>query len=255
MKRFTYKRKYLIQNPKEALFYLRAASPSYKSNIYQFYCDQISNLGVLSLRFDDEDAWQDVLSDTNLEILANVTEDKRYKNRYLKRFGFPDMYDFELEEVYPKCDKLVGKPLELSLMGGMSAQKVFKVLFYFESISLRHAVRHLLEDEGYAVKMMDRHAKNIAYLLKIGRVLFDTTVLDSLYRSLKPLLGKDRTCLLAYVQGQTYQTFLLDMHFFLMEKSGFYLKKESEMPILLFVKKFLKKERFRIAQQLKKALD
>ena len=255
MKTFTYKRKYLIKNPEEALLYLRAASPSYKSRIYQFYYDKNADLGVLSLRFDDEDAWQEVQNDAALNILQNVSEDKRYKNRYLKRFGFPDTYDFEIDEVYTKCDKLIDQPLELSLMSGMSTQKVLRVLLYDENNRLQRAVEQLLNDEGSALKRVYRHAKNMAYLLKIAPRIFDATLLRTLYRTLRPLVCSKRSSVLCYVQSEAYMQLCLDMHFFLTEKSGFYCLKQAEMPIGFFVKKYLKKERFKVAQQLKRALD
>jgi len=68
------------------------------------------------------------------------------------------------------------------------------------------------------------------------------------------LVSHDRAILLQFVQSQIYATLLLDMQFFLREQSGFYLLKKSEMPLLFFVKKYLKKEEFRIARRLKKAL-
>jgi hypothetical protein len=255
VKKYARKKKYLIQNPQEAVTYLRTASPSYKSHIYQFYCDPSSVLGVLSLRFESEEDAKEVEADAALGILEDVSKDLRYKNRMLKRFGFPYMYDFDVEEVFRKCDKLVGKSLELSLMDGMSTQKVLKVLVYFESTSLKTAVLDLLEDEGDALKRVYRHAKNLVYLLKIAHAVFDASLRESLYNSLAPLLCKERASVLFYVQSRAYQTLLWDMDFFLREKSGFYLSESAEMPIRFFVKKFLKKERFCLAQQLKKALD
>ncbi len=259
MKKSTIKRRYLILAPKEVVKCILTTFPFYKKTLHQLYIENeqavSERFGVMSVRFtsiQEQDAFEKDLASF---ILLDVSQDKRYKNRYLSLFGLPQNYDFSLKEVFAKCDKLTTDELELSLLGGMSTQKVLKVLFYYEMLCFERAVADLLEDGANAPKTIFKITQNSISLLRCSQSIFDNTMLAALTQALHPLLCKDREKLLKFVQSPSYQTLLLDMRFFLMEESGFYLLKKSEMPILFFVKKELKKEEFKIAQKLKKSFD
>lgn len=257
MKNCTFKRRYLIQNPKEVVGYL-ATTPSYKKAIHQLYLEKhpsySDRFGVLTFHFTSLDQMKAFEADARLHILENVSDDKRYKNRYLSLFGLPLNYDFSLLDVFNKCQKIGLKELDFSFSQGMSTQKVLKVLLYREMQFLEHEVELLLDDHAKAVKNLSKIAENIRYILGIGSVVFDNTLVQCLQNSFEPFLNYDREALLKFVQSPLYKTLLLDMRFFLHEQSGFYLLPKSEMPLLSFVKKHLKKEEFRIAKRLKKAL-
>lgn len=258
MKKCTIKRRYLIQNPKEVVKSILTTFPLYKKNLQQLFVenhpDASDRLAVLGTRFHTLNELDAFENDLDSFLCADVSGDKRYKNRYLSLFGLPQNYDFSLLDVYKKCDKIGVRAFDFDFASGMSTQKVLKVLLYREMQFLEHTVALLLDDDAKAPKNLCKIAENIRYILSIGRTVFDDRMAERLMREFESLLSEDREILLKFVQHQAYTTLLLDMRFFLREQSGFYLLKKSEMPLLFFVKKHLKKEEFRIAKRLKKAL-
>ena len=254
MKKSFWKKKYLIEHPHEVLGYLQSTSTPYKKNIDQFYCDTYATFGVLGVRYDDEATLAVLNEDAALHILRDVTNDRRYKNRFVKLFGFPEEYDFDEQTVFTKCDRLADVSIDFTFMGGMSAQKVFKVLLYHETLRLKHAVQALLEDEGDALRKTYRQLKRIAMLLKISRFLFDTAMIDRLQNALGVLTCKERTALLDRMQSSAYQAFLWDIQTLLTEKSDFFLQKKGNQPLLFFIKKMVKKEPNALVKRLKKAI-
>jgi len=258
VKKCTIKRRYLIQNPKEVVKSILTTFPQYKKNLQQLFIenhpDASKRLAVLGTRFYTLGAMEDFEEDLKSFVCEDVSGDKRYKSRYLSIFGLPQTYDFSLSEVYKKCDRIGINPFEFAFASGMSTQKVLKVLLYREMQFLGHEVALLLDDDAKAPKNIAKRAENICYLLKVATAIFDEMLEESLTKAFAPLLSRDRALLLQFVQNKAYTTLLLDMRFFLSEQSGFYLLKKSEMPLLFFVKKYLKKEEFRIARRLKKAL-
>ena len=257
MKNCTLKRRYLIQNPKEVVGHL-ANTSLYKKAIHQIYLEKHplhnNRLGVLTFHFNSLDQIDTFEADVKLHILENVSDDKRYKNRYLSLFGLPLNYDFSLPEVFKKCTIIGLKKLDFSFSDGMSTQKVLKVLLFRQIQFLEHEVELLLDDDAKALKNLLKIAENIQYLLRIGNVVFDSNLVQCLQKAFEPFVANDREVLLKFVQSPLYKTLLLDVQFFLHEQSGFYLLPKSEMPLLFFVKKYLKKDEFRIAKKLKKAL-
>jgi hypothetical protein len=258
VKKCTIKRRYLIQNPKEVVKSILTTFSQYKKNLQQLFVenhpDASKRLAVLGTRFQTIKEHETFEDDLKPFLYAGVSDDKRYKNRYLSLFGLPENYDFALLEVYKRCDTLGIKPFDFAFSSGMSTQKVLKVLLYREMQFLEHEVELLLEDDAKAVKNLCKRAENICYILTVSTVIFDPMLRERLLNAFLPFLSHDRVLLLTFVQHQAYATLLLDMRFFLREQSGFYLLKKSEMPLLFFVKKYLKKEEFRIAKRLKKAL-
>ena len=257
MKKCTFKRRYLIQNPKEVVGYL-ASTSLYKKAIHQLYLENhprySDRFGVLTFHFNSLEQMSAFEADTRLHILKNVSDDKRYKNRYLTLFGLPLNYDFSLLDVFKKCEMIGIKELDFSFSHGMSTQKVLKVLLYRQVQFLEHEVALLLDDDAKALKHLSKIAENIRYILGIGSVVFDSNLIQCLQKAFEPFVHDDREALLKFVQSPLYKTLLFDIRFFLHEQSGFYLLPHSEMPLIFFVKKYLKKEEFRIAKKLKKAL-
>lgn len=258
MKKCTIKRRYLIQNPKEVVKSILTTFPLYKKNLQQLFVenhlDASERLAILGARFNalkELDAFEE---DLKPFLCADVSADKRYKNRYLSLFGLPQNYDFSLFDVYKRCDKIGVKPFDFAFSAGMSTQKVLKVLLYREMQFLEHDVELLLDDHAKAPKNLCKRAENICYLLNVATAIFDEVLKEKLVKAFTPLRSNDRALLLRFVQHPAYTTLLLDMRFFLREQSGFYLLKKSEMPLLFFAKRYLKKEEFRIAKRLKKAL-
>ena len=234
------------------------AFPRYKKNLQQLFIENHPNasarLAILGAHFNTIKERDTFEEDLDTFLCADVSADKRYKNRYLSLFGLPQNYDFSLFDVYQKCDKLGTKPFEFAFHSGMSTQKVLKVLLYREMQFLEHEVALILDDDAKAPRNLCKRSENISYLLNVSVAIFDEVLKVRLVRAFMPLRSNDRAVLLKFVQHQDYTKLLLDMRFFLREQSGFYLLKKSEMPLLFFVKKYLKKEEFRIAKRLKKAL-
>ena len=232
--------------------------PAYKKNLQQLFIENhphaSDRLAVLGTRFNTLNELDAFENDLASFLCTDVSGDKRYKNRYLSLFGLPQNYDFSLLDVYKKCDKIGTRAFAFDFASGMSTQKVLKVLLYREMQFLEHTVELLLDDDAKAPKNLCKIAENICYILNIGRTVFDGMMVERLMHKFELFLREDREILLKFVQHHAYATLLLDMRFFLREQSGFYLLKKSEMPLLFFVKKHLKKEEFRIAKRLKKAL-
>ena len=253
MKPHTVKKKYLIRSPKEVFCYLQEASPSYKSSIFQFQCDRYGEFGLITLCSENEQVFFDCLSDEKIGYVADVTEDNRYKNSFLKRFGFPLSYEFDLLTVYQKCEKLPIYPLQPSLKKGMSAHDVVKVFLYYELLWLKRSIISLNNDDAKAPKEVAFHAKNLVGFLRLLAPLFDQHILKDFETRLAPLTSKKRLVLLEYLSTSKYHSLVEDMVFFLKESSLFYVSKMGQMPIFFFVKKHLKKEHSLIAKVLKKS--
>lgn len=256
MKKERLKRRYLLQNPKEVVRYL--ATSSYKKAIEQLYVEKESSdaalYAVIAVCFRTQEHINAFETELSAYGLCDVSEDKRYKNRYLSLFGLPQTYDFSLEHIFKKLDKIGFQTFDFAFARGMSTQKVLKVLLYRQMQFLENEVALLLDDDAKAPLKLAKRAENIDFLLDNARVIFDEAMRERLRALLEPFFSQDRACLLTFVQSELYATLLLDMNFFLNEQSCFYLLKKSEMPIFFFVKKYLKKEEFRIARRLKKAL-
>ncbi|NCD12346.1 MAG: hypothetical protein EOL93_07315 [Epsilonproteobacteria bacterium] len=258
MKKSLLKKRYLLQNPKEAVRTFATAFPSYERLFLGLYLENgshaINPLGVLSVRFENSQELSLFERVCQASILKEVSEDRRYKNRFLALFGLPERYDFSLEEVFKRCDALTMHPFQCALRGGMSSQKVLKVLLYQQMKSLENAILALLDDEAKAPKRLSLCAHRSIALLKLGAPLFDASLCESLIEKLSLFTCKERIFLLQFVHTEVYATFKMDMDFFLREQSGFYLLEKSEMPLLFLLKKKHKKGSALVAKRLRKAL-
>lgn len=163
--------------------------------------------------------------------------------------------DFSLSDVFRKCDKVGVVKLDLSFQGGMSTQKVLKVLLYREGQFLEKYKQDFLEGQPKAYKKLKKRIKNIGYLLYLSQSIFDDSVLSAFFNQFLALYKEEKAALLQSAQSPKYAQLLLDFQFFLMEESPFYLLQNSDMPILFFAQKKLKKENFKMAKKLKKAIS
>ena len=163
--------------------------------------------------------------------------------------------DFNLTDVFKKCDKIGAIKFDLSFQGGMSTQKVLKVLLYREAQFLEKRIQNFMQDKPKASKKLGKTLENIIYLFSISRGIFDNTVISSLLSHFLAFFQYDKKELCAFLISEPHQTLWLDFEFFLFDESGFYLLKKSNVPILFFVQDRLKKEDFRVAKKLKKAIS
>ncbi|AFL67620.1 hypothetical protein [Sulfurospirillum barnesii] len=259
MKKSPLKKRYLIQNPKEAVRTFATAFPSYLKLFLGLYLEtDVSKkepLGVLSLRFDVPETLLLFERVCTSYILEEVSHKKEYKNRFLALFGLPCSYDFSLLDVFKRCDTLGATPFEFSFLGGMSSQKVLRVLLYRQMQFLEHTVALLLDDDAKAPKKLFHIANEIQEILALGEAFFDACLLQRFKEACVPFLSKQREQLLLCVQQEAYQTFCMDMDFFLREQSGFYCLERGDTPLLFLLKKKPKKENRAIIKRLRKALS
>lgn len=165
--------------------------------------------------------------------------------------------DFNLHDVYRRCDKIGACKFDLVLQGGMSTQKVLKVLLYREVQFLEFRLANLREEKINALKKLTKTLQNIIYLFHISQDVFDTAIIESyeehfvIFETIVQM--EEVSALKAFLQTH-FPALLLDLHFFFYEMSDFYEGLESEEPLHIFVKKRLQKEHFRMAKKIKRAL-
>lgn len=235
---------------------MSVASSSIKKNITSFYLDGFSALGVIAFCFSTHKESLACEAAMVEYIVLDVSDDKRYKRRYLELFGLPQSYDFDIDEVFNRLDKLEGHRFELSFHGGMSSQKVLKVLLYDASIGLEHATKKLLADSPNARELLLQSVQVLSDVLHVAHTVFDPITLKGLRERFEVLemivQEEDPETLKALIATQPYRLLLLDMSYVLFEQSGFYITKD--MPILFFVRKCLKRHKYKLLKKLKKSL-
>lgn len=252
MKKATLKKRYLLKNPKEAVALLSMASDKIKKNITSLYLETAPiakyPLGVIAFSFNTLKESLACRASMAEFILEDVSEDRRYKRRYLEFFGLPQGYDFKLDVALNRLDSLGVKPLEFSFHGGMSTQKVLRVLLY----------RAMLELEAYkSVKkeFLEKIEHSLA-LLDVFAHVYDTQIVKQLYARFEVLqnivLEEEERVVEALVQTENYKLLLLDLGYVILEEENFYASKE--IPILFFIRKRLKKEKSTLLKKLKKSL-
>lgn len=234
------------------------ASASIKKHITFISVDAHSSLGVIGFSF--LTSKENVACEAALVeyLLVDVSCDKRYKKRYLELFGFPQEYDFDVNTVFERLDRLERSAgtLTLSFHGGMSTQKVFKVLIYQALIALQYATTDLLAKEASALKRMQKSFEKITELLALCAYVFDKETMERTYERLKILshIVYEEECetIIALVQTHNYRWVLLDLSYILFEESAFYAT--SDMPILFFIRHRAKKKSSKLVKKIKKSL-
>lgn len=232
------------------------ASSSIKKNITSFYLDAQYPLGVIAFSFSTHKESRACEAAMIEYILLDVSDDKRYKRRYLELFGLPQRYDFDIDEVFNRLDKLGGHTFELSFHGGMSTQKVLKVLLYDASIALEHSTKKLLSDALNAREHLLQSVQALSEVLHVAHNVFDPITLKGLRERFEVLeiivREEEPETLKALIATQPYRLLLLDMSYVLFEESDFYATKD--MPILFFVRKYLKRHKYKLLKKIKKSL-
>lgn len=252
MKNITIKKRYLLKNPKEAVALLSMASNTIKKNITSVYFETATiakyPLGVISFAFSSLKESLACRASMAEFILEDVSEDKRYKRRYLEFFGLPEGYDFELDATLSRLETLGTKPLEFSFHAGMSTQKVFKVLLY----------KNVIELEAYKSdkkEFLEKIEQCLA-LLRLFVYVYDAKILGQLHDRFEVLQSivttEDASVVDALVQTENYRLLLLDLGYVVLEEGDFYARKD--MPILFFIRKRLKNEKSKLLKKIKKSL-
>ncbi|MDD3463166.1 MAG: hypothetical protein PHW07_05940 [Sulfurospirillaceae bacterium] len=196
--------------------------------------------------------------DSKIEVLYDATEDERYKNKNLALFGLPSSYDFELEDVFKKCDTIGSKKLDFVFLGGMNTHKVLRILLYREvQFFEKYAIKFAQGKKKALVKILER-VQNIKEILSLSKKVFDQRIVECCFgRFLEIesyLIEKKGKRFIAFVGTKDYEELLLDLKFFLSEYGNFYLSKEGNMPILFFVKEMSKSKDSCVVKKLKSAI-
>jgi len=237
---------------------LAMASASIKKNITSVSMDTHSSLGVITFSFSTSKESLACEAAMVEYILADVTHDKRYKKRYIELFGFPEQYDFDVFTVFERLDMLErkGGTLSLSFHGGMSTQKVLKVLLYQALIALQYATTDVLAHKEFALKAMQHSFEKITELLALWMYVFDKETIKRTHERLNVLLEivREEECeiIMALVATHNYRWVLLDLSYILFEESSFYGVRD--MPILFFIRNKVKKKHSKFIKKLKKSL-
>jgi len=236
------KRKYLVKECESIKEYLEKDSYSFKlynytdknSSVYEFedfiyvleeYKKPLLGLYVLVL-----------VSNQEIELfeqLEEITDDKRYKKEYLKRFGNPSSYDFNPKDVFRKCDSVGLIRLDLHFSSGMSSLKVFRVLLYRlnQLFSLQYE-NFVNKNSGFDV-LQDSH-KRLKTMLGFSKGIFDKKIIK--------ILLKDFDDLYMLINHKSMMDrYKLNFELFIQEDSQFYWNKDKEMPIYSFIYKKLTK--------------
>jgi hypothetical protein len=254
----TLKKRYLLKNAQEVIAFLAMASASIKKHITSISMDAHSSFGVIAFSFltpKESLACEAAMVEY---ILADVTQDKRYKKRYLELFGFPHTYDFDVSTVFERLDMLEkkGGALALSFHGGMSTQKVLKVLLYQALIALQYATTDVLAHKESALKELQKRFENITELLALWMYVFDKETIERTHERLKVLLEivREEECetIIELIGTQNYRWVLLDLSYILFEESAFY--GSCDMPILFFIRHKVKKKHSKLVKKIKKSL-
>lgn len=255
-----FKKRYLFRNPQEVIALLAIASSSIKKNITALYCEDIRKrahpLGVIAFAFASHKEALACEAALVEYIVADVSEDKRYKRRYLELFGLPQRYDFALDEVFERLDTLGHRMLELSFHGGMSTQKVLKVLLYQAFIGLEYATKNFLESLPNTFVEFQKSIQHALAIIKLLEHVFDASTVMRMYERWEILDNivheEEIQTIKALIQTHHYRLLLLDMSYVLFEESDFYATKD--MPILFFVRKQMKRRPTKFLKKLKKSL-
>jgi len=252
------KKRYLLKNIQEVIAFLTMASASIKKHITFLSMDARSSLGVIGFSFSTPKEHLACEAALVEYLLADVSCDKRYKKRYLELFGFPQQYDFDLNTVFERLDRLEcsAGTLTLSFHGGMSTQKVFKVLIYQALIALQYATTDLLANEASALKRMQKSFEKITELLALCAYVFDAETMARTHERLKILsqivYEEEPETIIALVGTHNYRWVLLDLSYILFEESSFYSSRD--MPILFFIRHRVKRKHSKLVKKIKKSL-
>ncbi len=252
----TLKKRYLLHNAKEAIALLAMASSSIKKHISSIFLDTNSASGVIVFLF--ETLEESIACETALSkyIEKDVSGDKRYKKRYLEFFGLPEHYDFELDEVFLRLDKLGAHAFGFSFHAGSSTQKVLKVLLYHSVVELEQNIQTLFASEDFSRKSIQKNIEQILGVLHLCQYVFDAKTIKRMKERFEVLLSifeeEDLETIKALIKTENYRLMFFDLGYLMLEESLFFAT--EDMPILFFVRKRMKKEKSKLLKLLKKSL-
>lgn len=172
------KREFLVENYKDISKYLQKNSLTCKlykyadknSYMYEFenctyVLEDYKKFKKLVLICEKE-----ITLDKTIISLQEITNDERYSKEYLKLFGNPKKYEFDLEKVLKKCDSVGTNKMSLTFPLGVSTTKVFKVVLY--------RLNQLYNNDKTKIKKLKK-----AY--KLAKKVFDEEVVNKLLNNIE----------------------------------------------------------------------
>lgn len=162
--------KYLTKNSLTCKLYKYEDKNSYMYEFQDFSCVfeeyKKPNKGLLILVVISE---KELVLDQQIEKLQEITQDERYSKEYLKLFGNPKNYEFDIKKVFEKCDSAGLEKMDFNFEMGMSVSTVFRIVLYRLS-------QFYFED---ATKV-----KKLKKAYKLAKKVFDEDVIENLVDSL-----------------------------------------------------------------------
>ncbi len=158
---------------------------------------------------------------------VDVKEELSYSKEYLKLFGNPKRYEFELNDVFKKCDSVGLTRMDLHFQGGMSSEKVFRVLLYrLNQIFSIYFQEYLEYQKDY--ELLLNSLKKLQMALHIAKALFSKRVIKTLLKDLQ-----DMYMLINHFDK--FEMYLFNFEAFIQDTENFYTHKKSHKPIYFFI--------------------
>ena len=175
------KRIFLVNNTKDIQQYLTKNSLTCKlykyadKNSYAYECKNFNCVleeykkPLEGLVFLVVIANNELVLDEQINNLQEITDDIQYSKEYLKLFGNPKNYEFDIQKVFDKCKSVGLNKMNLHFEMGMSTSKVFRVVLY--------RLSQFYFKDTTKVKKLEK-----AY--KLAKEIFDKSTIDNLLDSL-----------------------------------------------------------------------
>ncbi len=166
------------------------------------------------------------IEDKNILSLEEITDDVRYKEKFLKLFGDPKKYEFDPKEVFKRLKSIKDGKVSLNLSEAMWTDLVFRVLlFRLKQIFMMEIEEYLNFHIKY--KRLEKHHKKLLKCIKLSKSVFDDEIVEKIIKS-----AEDFSNLLD--SDEDLERFFMDLDQLIFE-DNFYLKKR--IPLYYFKKK------------------
>ena len=227
------KREFLVENQKDLNRYLQKNSLTCKLYRYKDKNSYMYEFSDRSYVLEEYKSFQkliliskkDVVLDTTIKQLQEITDDDRYSKEYLELFGNPKSYEFDEKKVFEKCDSAALSRLDLHFKMGMSSAKVFRVVLYrLNQIFTLEYAKYLKKEMEYEDLQISH--KKLLKALKLSKKVFDKEILKSIRADFEDLY-------MLLNHQDTFERYVLNFQMFIYEKS-FYNTNKADNPIHFF---------------------
>ena len=230
------KREFLVENQKDLNRYLQKNSLTCKLYRYKDKNSYMYEFSDRSYVLEEYKSFQklvliskkDIVLDTTIKQLQEITDDERYSKEYLELFGNPKSNEFDEKNVFEKCDSAGLSRLDLHFKMGMSSAKVFRVVLYrLNQIFTLEYAQYLKKEIEYEVLQISH--KKLLKALKLSKKVFAPEII-------KQIKGDFEDLYMLLNHQDTFERYVLNFQMFIYERS-FYNSKQADKPIHFFSKK------------------